>query len=302
VRETNPTSSGEEGAAARAQGQAEGDDAIREANERLLRSALREQEWAEELELRVGRRTADLARTNEALIAEIGRRERAEQARRKVLRQLVTAEENERRRISRELHDQMSQQVTGLLLSLRAVRQAAESEALAERVAELERMTAGIARDLQHLALELRPPALDTLGLVAALENHLGEWSERYGIAHDFHAAGLEGVRLSPELETTLYRVVQEGLTNVLKHAGATRVSVVLERRAGRVSAILEDDGAGFDVEETLASTAKSQRLGLRGMSERVLLVGGEFEVESSPGSGTTLFARIPDVTPPPAP
>jgi PAS domain S-box-containing protein len=281
---------------------------IRQVNQRLLASALREHEWAEaldaargelrrsneELERRVAQRTAELARTNDALAAEIAERERAEQERNRLLRQLVTAVEDEGRRISRELHDQLGQQVTALMLGLDAARQTAEAPALAERIRELERLAASIARDMQHLALELRPPVLDSLGVFDAMQSHLAEWGERHGIAYDFFASGMEGERLTPEIETTLYRVVQEGLTNVLKHASATRVSLVLERRGGVVHAILEDDGAGFDAERELLTPEKAKRLGLRGIRERVALLGGAIEVESAPGSGTTLYVRIP--------
>jgi two-component system CheB/CheR fusion protein len=232
------------------------------------------------LEQRVVERTSDLVA--------------AQEARRQVLRQLATAEEEERRRISRELHDEMGQHLTGLLLGLRAAQREAGAPELAEKLGGLERLASETARDIQSMAVELRPPALDSLGLTAAVQSHLEDWSARHGIEHDFHARGLAGVRLSPEVETTIYRVVQEGLTNILKHAEATRVSLVLERHDGMARVILEDDGRGFDVDETLARPEKAQRLGVRGMRERVALLGGELEIESSPGAGTTLYARIP--------
>ena len=211
-----------------------------------------------------------------------------------VLRQLIAAEEDERRRISRELHDQMGQQLTGLMLGLRAARQEVDAPELVERLRSLERLAGETARDMQSMAVQLRPPALDTLGLVGALEGHLADRSRRHGLEHDFHAGGMAGVRLSFDVETTLYRVVQEGLTNVLKHAQATRVGLLLDHREGMAHAILEDNGCGFDVEETLARPEKAKRLGVRGMRERVTLLGGELQFESSPGNGTTLYVRVP--------
>jgi signal transduction histidine kinase len=281
---------------------------LREANEQLLRSALREQAWAEdvesarqaleranqELEQRVADRTAELERANSALAAEIVVRKRAEQIRGELLRQLIDAEEQERRRISRELHDQMGQQLTGLLLGLRAAEGEAEAPEMAERLRYLERLASDTARDVQSMAVELRPPALDTLGLAAAVQNHLEEWSTRHGFEHDFHARGFESVRLPAEVETTLYRVLQEALTNVVKHAGATRLGLILEQRDGSVQAIVEDNGRGFSVEEVLERKGKSQRLGVLGMRERVALMGGSMKIESAAGIGTTIYVRIP--------
>jgi signal transduction histidine kinase len=126
--------------------------------------------------------------------------------------------------------------------------------------------------------------------LHAALHQYLEDWSARTGVEVQFQAAGLEAVRFPPEVETTLYRVVQEALTNVLRHAGARLVSVVLERHDGYAIAMVEDDGIGFDAE----AAAASGRLGLLGMQERLALAGGNLEVESNPGAGTAVIARVP--------
>jgi len=241
----------------------------------------------EELEARVQERTAALADANRAMAQEVTERSRAEETTREVMRQLVTAEENERRRLSRELHDSMGQLVTGLLLGLRALQEQGDDA----RIRDLVQLADRIARDLQHLAVELRPPALDNLGLDHALRSHLEEWSGRHGIETDFHANGFDNGRLPAEVEANLYRIVQEALTNVLRHAQATQVNVVLERRRGQVSAIVEDNGRGFDVETV---TRDVRRLGLRGMRERVALLGGSLDVESG-SDGTTIFVRVPD-------
>ena len=218
-----------------------------------------------------------------------------EEERNELLRQLAVAEEEERLRLSRELHDQMGQLVTALLLGLRGLQIGSTSAEHAERIAELEMLADRIAREVQQLALDLRPPALDTLVLPAALENLLHEWSRRSGIEADLQSIGITGERFPAEVETMLYRVAQEGLNNVLKHARASHVSLVLERRSGNLSVILEDDGDGFDPETVLVAPDKARRLGLRGeMRGRVARLGGSLEIESSPGVGTCLFIRAP--------
>lgn len=266
---------------------------------RLAEDDLRDSEaglrnLAETLEARVAERTAELSATNRALLQEIRDRESAEAARRAMFRLLVTAEENERGRLSRELHDHLGQQLTGLMLGMRVVENEKSPEVRSLRIRQLSDLASSLARDLHMIALELRPPALDNLGLERALRSHLEEWSDRHGIACEFKTDGLARSTLSTEVETTLYRIVQEGLTNVLKHAKASRVSLVLEHRDGRINAVLEDNGIGFDVEAVAALPDAGRRLGLGGIRERLMLLGGELEIETSAEGGTTLFARIP--------
>lgn len=150
-------------------------------------------------------------------------------------------------------------------------------------------MTDMIGKEIHHLALELRPTALDDLGLQVALVHYAERWSERSGVEVDFHVSGLDEDRLPPPVETALYRVIQEALTNVHKHAVARHVSVVLQRLPGHVSAVVEDDGKGFEHE-----SIDKNRLGILGMRERIALVGGTLVVESADGDGTTVIARIP--------
>jgi signal transduction histidine kinase len=214
-----------------------------------------------------------------------------EEERMDLLRRLGSAEEAERLRISRELHDQMGQLVTALQVGLKSLHGTGDDER-AERIRELERLAGRIAREVHQLAVEMRPPGLDNLGLARAMESLLLEWSERNGLECDFQAVGIDDERYPPEVETTLYRVAQEGLTNVLKHAEASRVSVLLERRDGALSLVIEDDGKGFDT-DVMYEPQKAQALGLRGMRERVAPLGGRLDVESSPGAGTTLFVRV---------
>jgi len=159
---------------------------------------------------------------------------------------------------------------------------------------QLQDLTNQLAHVVHNLASSLRPTALDDLGLDTALSNQVEEWSERTGIRADLHCNGLIQQRLSPEIETTVYRVVQEALTNVLKHANAQNVSIIVEHRGNRVRAIVEDDGSGFDVEAMIEKPLSERRLGLMGMKERASLVSGTLDIESRPGAGTTVILYIP--------
>jgi PAS domain S-box-containing protein len=249
----------------------------------------------DQLEERVRERTVELDQTNAALTAEIAHREQAEASRRELQGRLTTAQEDERRRIARELHDQLGQHLTGLGLGLKVVKDATPNPSPEwARLHELQALTERIGREVHQLALELRPTALDDFGLESALANYTDEWGVRAGVEADFHAAGLDAGRLPAATETALYRVILEALTNVLKHARARRVSVVLQASATQVVAIVEDDGVGFDPAPVLAGASAEHRLGVLGMRERVALLGGELTIDSEPGRGTTVIARAP--------
>jgi PAS domain S-box-containing protein len=257
------------------------EEALREARDRL--------------EERVRERTAELARVNEALTAEIAVREQAEAARQSLLRRLADAQEEERRRIARELHDQMGQHLTALSLGLKSLKDATpESSANRLRLHQLQELADLMGKETHQIALDLRPTALDDLGLHTALVNYAEAWSERARVEVDFQSSGLDGERLPAALETALYRVLQEALTNVLKHSQARRVSIVLNRTQGQVTLVVEDDGRGFDAEARPDGAGVGGRLGLLGMEERLTLVGGTLTVESTPGGGAAVFARAP--------
>ena len=251
--------------------------------------------YAENLERDVAKRTAELSEANEKLRAEINERKAIESSRAALLRQLVHAEENERSRIARELHDEMGQYVTALSLGLKRLSNAVpESKKVAEMTKGLERVTNQIGHQVHRLAVELRPTALDDLGLIRMLENYIKAWGKRFQIATDFQGVNYPERGVAQDMETTLYRTVQEALNNVAKHAGAKRVSIVLERTRSQVQVIIEDDGQGFDPDSIFSSKTFNTRLGLRGMRERLTLLGGSLAIESSKRSGTTIFARIP--------
>jgi two-component system CheB/CheR fusion protein len=243
----------------------------------------------------VAERTADLARANESLRAEVAERRLAEQERNDLLRRLVVAQEEERARIARELHDQMGQQLTALKLGLESLEdQAPEGTTLPDRLRPLLALTRQIGRDMHRMAWELGPTALEEVDLPTALSNYAEEWSGHSRVPVQFQCTGPWEARLPPQVETTLYRVVQEALTNVAKHARAGRVSLILNRHADDVLVIVEDDGAGFD-EENGAAPARARRgLGLAGMKQRVRAVGGDLQIESIPGGGATVFVRVP--------
>jgi len=229
------------------------------------------------------------------IMADITARKHVEEERALLLGRLVTAQEEEQRRLSRELHDQMGQSIAALLLGLKALDDSAQfKSAEINRLHQLQDLTNQLAHVVHNLASSLRPTALDDLGLDTALSNQVEEWSERTGIRADLHCNGLIQQRLSPQIETTVYRVVQEALTNVLKHANAQNVSIIVEHRGNRVRAIVEDDGAGFDVEAMIEKPLSERRLGLMGMKERASLVGGTLDIESRPGAGTTVILYIP--------
>ena len=214
-------------------------------------------------------------------------------------RSLTIAEELERQRLARELHDEAGQRLTALGLGLKALSDVLPPGSEGDRRAvQLRSLADDLARELHALAVRLRPKALDDFGLEAALTALAETWSAQSGIAVDVHAA-IAGERLSAEVESAVYRIVQEALTNVARHSAAGRASVVVERRDGHVVAIVEDDGKGFDVADLekrrgAKQTDGSTMLGLVGVRERAELLGGSVEMESKSGKGTTLFVRVP--------
>ena len=227
------------------------------------------------------------------VVEDITGRKRAEEARTALLRRIVTAQEEERLRIARELHDQMGQHLAALMLGLGALTEHLSHPLAAAEARRLHDLADRLGQEVHRIALGLRPTALDDWGLQTALTHAAADWSRRARVPVQTRFVGIDRSRLPPAVETALYRTVQEALTNVLKHARAGRVSLIVERRPDHVLAIVEDDGRGFDVEAVMAAPDAAGRLGLLGMHERVALVGGTLEIESGAG-GTTLFIRVP--------
>ena len=207
---------------------------------------------------------------------------------REAVRRVVQAQELERRRLARELHDETGQALTSILLGLKPLEEALADHPTLAALAELREHVVSALQDVRRLAVELRPAVLDDFGLVSALERLTDSFAEQKEIRVDFHSA-LGETRLPSEVETTLYRVVQEALTNIVKHANAQSVSISIARRGSSVAAVVEDDGEGFDPRKT-----RDEGIGLLGMRERLALLDGRLEVESRPGAGTTVVAEVP--------
>jgi signal transduction histidine kinase len=244
-------------------------------------------QWADdeigELAVSFNQMTAELARMDEL------RRER-ESLRRQLLERVIATQEEERKRIARELHDSTSQTLTSLMVGLRVLEDSCQQGGPIQAQAQELRAIAGQTLEEVHsLAMLLRPSILDDMGLSAALQRLVTDWQARHRIPVDLliHTGS---ARLSEAVETALYRIVQETLTNIARHAQAREVSVLVERRQEKVVVVVEDDGIGFDPHYYQQGT----HFGLLGVNERAELLGGKLTIESSPGQGTSIFVEIP--------
>ncbi|HIQ05297.1 MAG TPA: HAMP domain-containing protein [Anaerolineae bacterium] len=217
-----------------------------------------------------------------------------EALRRELLEKLIRAQEEERRRIAWELHDETGQALTCLKFGLRSLEQSSSPAEAGAHLQALRDLMSQIQQSLHDLAVELHPPALDELGLVAALQRYVTQYARHTGLTVDFQTIGVSEERLSPQVEITAYRLIQEALTNIARHAHAEHVSVMLERQKGQLMVIVDDDGQGFDAQLLLERGTTQGQLGIHSMQERVALLGGVFTVESQSGQGTTVFARLP--------
>jgi signal transduction histidine kinase len=201
---------------------------------------------------------------------------------------VVQAQELERQRLARELHDETGQALTSIILGLKPFEDTLVDAPARAALSALREQVVRALQDVRRLAVELRPAVLDDFGLGPALERLTDAFAEQSGMRVAFHSA-LGDARLPTEMEIALYRVVQESLTNIVKHANASGVSVSVSRRESGIAAVIEDDGDGFD-----QRTVRKEGVGLLGMRERLALVDGRLEIESRPGHGTTLVAEVP--------
>ncbi|MGH2496462.1 MAG: ATP-binding protein [Ktedonobacteraceae bacterium] len=207
--------------------------------------------------------------------------------------QIINAQEQERQRIARELHDETSQVLTSLLISLAVLEKSIESPESRERIADTRALAHSTLRAIRTLSIDLRPSALDDLGLLPALRWYVKEYQKKCAIEVDFRSSGLKE-RLPAEMETALYRIVQECLTNTARHSNAKKVSVALRETEDEVKATIKDDGDGFDYEALLKNPGQERGLGLAGMNERAVLLGGTLAISTEIGKGTTVKASIP--------
>ncbi|TAK20678.1 MAG: HAMP domain-containing protein [Chloroflexota bacterium] len=260
-----------------------------------LRASLAEvAEWNRELEHRVDERTAEVEHRNRELAQLYQSLRERERERSELLQRVMDGQEEERRRLAQELHDDTSQALASLRLGLEGLAaDGAEPEEVRRTATKLQGLAAQTLAEVHRLAVELRPSVLDDVGLVAALERYTAECGQRWNLQTDFQTVGVAGFRLISAAETAVYRTVQAALTNVAQHAGAQNVSVLLQRRDERLVVLVEDDGKGFDVDSVRAAPLE-KRLGLAGMQERAALIGATLTIETQPGIGTTVFLEIP--------
>jgi two-component system sensor histidine kinase UhpB len=239
-------------------------------------------------------RDPDVERLAETLNAMLDVLQEHRQLLQKMSEQVLAAQEDERKRIARELHDETAQSLTTLLIRLKILEKSRTAEDMRGQIDELRELTAQTLEAVRMLAVELRPATLDDLGLLAALESYTDSYRSRMPIHVTFSTDGFQDrdPRLPPQIELVLYRVVQEALTNVAKHASAADVRVELVRDPDQVVAWVTDDGDGFNVEEMMRS--RERGLGLFGMQERLALVRGQLVIDSAPGRGTRINARVP--------
>jgi two-component system sensor histidine kinase NreB len=208
------------------------------------------------------------------------------------LNKVITIQEKERKRISRELHDETSQSLTSIIVGLRMLAEQVQSNEDIEKILKIRDLAVTTLEAVHHIAVELRPVLLDDLGLVAAAKKYLENYSKQYGISMHIDFTNLSRERFLPEIEITLYRILQEALTNIVKHAKATEVWVSLHKRQDKLILMIHDNGVGFDT-EIVKNTHSHTCLGIYGMAERVALVEGSFTIKSAISQGTKIFVEI---------
>ncbi|MDD3313655.1 PAS domain S-box protein [Pseudodesulfovibrio sp.] len=248
------------------------------------------------MEERIVLRTAELSRANLKLKEEVAEREKAQEQILSLTKDIIRVQEAERQRIARDLHDNVAQDLSSIVLKLKTLfdgHDGVDAE-LFQRGESAARVVKKTVADVRSIAYGLRPPALDQLGLVRALENYCQEVARRTGLFIDFFSAGMESGTLESDAEINVYRMLQESINNVVKHADATKVTVRAVKSHPDIILRIEDNGRGFDLETRLPEAARENRMGVRSMEERARLNGGTMEIQSLPGKGTRVVFTIP--------
>jgi PAS domain S-box-containing protein len=249
----------------------------------------------DDLETRVIERTRELADVNAKLRTQMHERDRAERERIDLLKRLFTIQEDERGRIARDIHDQLGQRVTALRLKTASIMELCEpGSELARRAGRLQEIALHLDHEVSFVSWELRPSILDDLDFGTALDNYIQEWTRHSQIAAEFHTSVAGGLAIDDDAQINLYRILQEALNNAAKHSGADKVSVLLEQRGRDLILIIEDNGVGLGAGIEHADNGTRQKLGLIGMRERALLIGGSIEFETGDNGGTVIFVRVP--------
>lgn len=260
---------------------------------RLQQSIAEIQMWNRELDARVQERTRACEEAQWELSQLYEELRRKEQARRELLRRVFSAQEEERKRISRELHDETCQVLTGLAYALDDAIETFPDPGFKPQLEHMRTLVTTALREIQHIILDLRPTMLDHLGLVPALRWYAESRLEGTGIRFTLHEHG-EPTRLPPSVETALFRVTQEALNNIARHSRATRAECTLDFAPTQVQVVIKDNGKGFDPKTIFSSNEQRRGLGLLGMQERMSAVGGRVEIDSTPGEGTVVRLTVP--------
>jgi PAS domain S-box-containing protein len=266
------------------------DITIYKALEEELRTAHRD------MENRIHDRTTQLSEANTRLKNEAKEREKAQEHIQSLTQQLIKIQEEERKRIARDLHDKVAQDLSSTVLQMETLfdgHPQTDTE-LFKRGSAIARVLKETIASVRDIAYGLRPPALDQLGLIKALENHCADTEDRIGITVDFYTAGIENIRLDLDTEINIYRMVQEAIRNVIKHANASKATVRLIKSHPDLLVRIEDNGHGFEIKKRLSEVAGEKRMGLHGMEERARLINGSMEIQSLIGTGTRIIFKIP--------
>ena len=226
----------------------------------------------------------------------ITERKQAEEQIHALTQELMKAQENERQMISCYLHDNMAQNLSALIIDCETLldNQPSIRPEIRQKVSEMSKMLRECIKEVRNLSYDLRPPVLDELGLVQALFQYCDDFSEDNGINVDFHSAGIKDLKLDFDIEINLYRLIQEGLVNIKKHAAASHVTIRLVAAFPNIILRIDDDGIGFDVQKRMATITKEKRMGIRSMEERAKLLKGEMEIQSKPDQGTKISIKFP--------